>query len=167
MIRLIAAAALAACLVGCSKPAGPQRGAVEGKVTLDGTEVSEGSIAFYPVGNTKGPSAGGPVRGGRYSIRAEQGPVVGRNRVEIHASRKTGRKVQAPMSDPGVMTDEIAEAVPARYNTQSTQEIDVQPGSNVQDFAMASKASAASSRGGEHPDIVLARWPRRLIDIGQ
>jgi len=60
-------------------------------VTLDGQPVETGSIAFRPKGQTKGPSAGGTIQDGAYSIDRAQGPVVGTMRVEINATRKTGR----------------------------------------------------------------------------
>jgi hypothetical protein len=124
---------------GCGKSDGLDRAAVAGKVTLDGVPVTGGNITFFPQGGTKGPSAGGTIEDGRYSITAARGPVVGSNRVEIRATKKTGRKVQAPMSDRGVLTDEFVEAVPARYNSQSTLECRVEPGDNNLDFTLTSR----------------------------
>lgn len=126
---------LAFCLLGgCGGPAGPKRGAVEGKVTLDGVAIEQGSITFKPTGGTQGPTAGGPISQGRYQLSVADGPVVGRNRVEITAPAKSGRKVPAPMGNPGETTDEIIEKVPARYNSQSTLECEVKPGNNTLDF---------------------------------
>ncbi len=127
------------CCCGCGKSDGVKRGAVSGIVTLDGVEIAEGSIAFYPSGNTKGPASGGLVKGGRYSIAIDKGPVIGSNRVEIHASKRTGRKVQAPMSDPGVMTDERIEAIPGRYNTKSSLVAEIESDENVFNCELISK----------------------------
>jgi hypothetical protein len=104
--------------------------------TLDGVNIAEGNIVFFPAGDNKGPAAGGTIKGGQYSITAAQGPVVGCNRVEIRASRKSGRKMQMPLADPGVMTDELVEAVPSRYNSQSTLECEMKPGNNSLDFTL-------------------------------
>ena len=71
------------------------------KLRLTALRLPRGTIAFYPRGNNRGPTSGGPIKEGQYSISVDNGPVVGSNRVEIHASKKTGRKVQAPMSEPG------------------------------------------------------------------
>jgi hypothetical protein len=123
---------------GCGDDTGPQRAEVEGQVTLDGAPIEKGSIAFYPVEGTTGPSAGGTVENGRYGIPAGEGPVVGTNRVQINAPRKTGRQVADAMGDPGAMTDEIVEAVPPRYNTQSELKREVKPDKNVFDFELTS-----------------------------
>ena len=138
-MQRIVLAALLLCSFGCGRSNGLDRAAVAGKVTLDDTPLAAGSITFCPTGDTKGPAAGGTIEDGQYSIAVAKGPVVGRNRVEIHATRKTGRKVQAPMSDRGVLTDEIVEAVPARYNSQSTLEMNVKAGDNALDFTLTTR----------------------------
>ena len=127
------------CCWGCGNRDGLQRAAVGGKVTLDGVAITEGTIAFYPSGNTKGPAAGGPIKDGQYSISVDKGPVIGSNRVEIHASKKTGRKVQAPMSDPGTMSDETVEAIPDRYNVKSTLVAEIKSGKNIFDCELTSR----------------------------
>jgi hypothetical protein len=127
---------LAFCLFGgCGGSSGPSRGAVEGKVMLDGVEIEQGSITFKPTGGTQGPTAGGPITKGRYRLSAADGPVVGRHRVEILAPAKSGRKVPAPFGNPGEMTDEVIEKIPARYNVQSILECEVKAGNNTLDFA--------------------------------
>ena len=124
---------------GCGKTGGLDRGAVEGRVTLDGQEIVEGSIIFTPTGDTKGMVAGGIIQNGHYQIAASRGPVVGKNRVAIHASRKTGHKVQSAMAEPGTMTDEIVEAVPLRYNANSTLDRDIAAGKNTLDFELTTQ----------------------------
>lgn len=126
------------CCLGCGKSDG-NRAAVSGKVTLDGAPVATGSITFFPMGDTKGCTAGGDVRDGQYSISVAKGPVIGHNRVEIRATEKTGRKVQAPMSAKGVLTDEIVQIMPDRYNSGSTLEYDVKAGDNALDFTLTRK----------------------------
>jgi hypothetical protein len=134
MQRALAVSLVFCFLGGCGASGGPSRGAVEGRVTLDGVEIEQGSITFKPTAGTQGPTAGGPITKGRYRLSAAEGPVVGRNRVEILAPVNSGRKVPAPFGNPGEMSDEIVEKVPARYNTQSTLEREVKPGSNTLDF---------------------------------
>ena len=116
---------------------GVSRGAVKGKVTLDGEPLQEGRIMFEPTGGNQGPVAGGSIEGGAYEIGVEKGVVVGKNLVRINANRKTGKKVKSIMSDE--MVDETEEAVPEKYNTNSTLEKDVQAGDNVLDFELTSK----------------------------
>lgn len=139
MLRAVTASLVLLMLTGCGGPGGPPRGAVEGEVTLDGTAIEQGSINFLPTGGTQGPATGASITNGRYSLSASEGPVVGRNRVEICAPHKTGRKVLAPLGNPGEMTDEVVELFPAKYNTQSTLQRDVKPGDNTLDFKLTTK----------------------------
>jgi len=103
-------------------------------VTLDGVAIEQGSITFRPTGGTQGPASGVAIANGQYRLSAADGPVVGHNRIEIYAPRKTGRKVPAPMGNPGEMSEEVVEMIPSRYNTQSTLNRDVAPGKNTLDF---------------------------------
>lgn len=132
-------AGLLLCCWGCGKGDGLDRAAVAGKVTLDGAPIAMGSITFYPTGESKGPATGGNIEEGQYSIAVAKGPIVGRNRVEIRATRKTGNKVQAPMAERGVLTDEIVEAVPDRYNSNSALKCEVKPGNNKLDFKLSTR----------------------------
>jgi hypothetical protein len=77
------------------------RGAVGGMVKLDGKPVEKGSILFTPIQGAHGTVAGGEIENGRYQLSATNGPVLGWNRVEIRAMRKTGKMVQKPFSPPG------------------------------------------------------------------
>jgi len=127
------------CLSGCGS-SGPPRGSVQGKVTLDGQPVEQGTITFLPTGGTTGPSAGGVITGGQYSIEEDKGPVAGKSRVEIRWERKTGKKVPAGSpSPPGTMIDQVAEAIPAKYNSKSTLEKEIKEGDNTLDFELTSK----------------------------
>lgn len=139
MQRALAVSLVLWLLGGCGGPGGPPRGAVEGKVTLDGGVIQSGSITFVPTGGTQGPASGAAITEGHYRLAAADGAVVGSNRVEIYAPHKTGKKVRAPMGNPGEMTDEIVEMIPPRYNTRSTLERDVKPGKNTLDFELTTK----------------------------
>jgi len=138
MLRLLTTSVLIGMCIGCGTGGAASRAPVEGKVTLDGTPVQDGSITFVPTGGTKGPSAGGPIQGGRYSLPAADGPVVGRHRVEIRAPQPTGKKLPDPYQ-PGKTVDQVLDAVPERYNTASTLERDVNSGRNVIDFELTTR----------------------------
>jgi hypothetical protein len=71
-------------------------------------------------------------------IPASEGPVVGRQRVEIRAPRKTGKMIPAPM-EPGKTVEEIAESIPKQYNSESTLEEEVKAGKNVLNFELTSQ----------------------------
>lgn len=128
-------------LVGGCAESGPPRGSVQGRVTLDGQPVDGATIVFLPTKDTRGPAIGGAVKGGSYAIPAVQGPVVGWNRVEISGlRRKTGKMFQPPLVPPGVQAEETVEAIPARYNKESTLTVEVKAGKNQLDFPLKSGA---------------------------
>ncbi len=140
---LVLAAVLAslcvAMLFGCGKSSSHERAAVCGKVLLDGKDVSEGVIAFYPTGTSKGPAAGASIKDGRYKIAEQNGPVIGTNRVEIRIPKRTGRKTRVPLPGSEEMIDQILEAAPDCYNTRSTLTANVEIKGNVFDFSLHSK----------------------------
>ncbi|MBN2294267.1 MAG: hypothetical protein JXM70_17700 [Pirellulales bacterium] len=123
---------------GCGKH-GDNRGAVSGQITLDGQPLQQGSILFVPVKGTKGVVTGGEIKDGQYHLSGNDGPAVGQNRVEIRAVRKTGRMVPKPMAPAGEMVEETGEAIPARFNSQSTIEAEIKPGDNTANFELTSK----------------------------
>ena len=102
-------------VVGCNGNDGRQ--ALEGTVTLDGEPLAEGNVSFRPMPGTKSPTAGGRIVDGKFSILPEKGLSAGTFRVEITASRKTGRKVMDPVLRTEV--DETEQFIPERYNRQS------------------------------------------------
>jgi hypothetical protein len=120
-------------MLGCG-PAGPTRAEVSGTVSLNGTPVSEGSINFFPTDGNKGPEAGGAIRDGKYHIPRAQGPVIGKNRVELRSFQKSGRMIQDPTAKPGTMMEEITNVFPAEYNSNSTIVREIKPGQNTIEF---------------------------------
>lgn len=127
---------LAIVQVGCSqKPTGPDRGVVHGKITLDGNPLTAGMINFAPMGVAAGPACGLPLKNGQYASDAK-GPIVGKNRVEVRARRQTSAQ---PQNTDGDWKSSYIEAIPDRYNAQSTLEVDVRPGENTFDFELKSR----------------------------
>ena len=106
-------------LLGCG---GTQRQSIEGTVTFNGEKVAQGSIKFIPTTGTKGPSGGALIEDGKFSIPAEKGVYTGNFRVEILATKETGRQSQDVM---GEVTKERVQYIPPKYNRNSelTQEI--------------------------------------------
>ena len=113
---------------GCSSEK-VKRGAVEGSVKANGEPVEMGTILF--VSATDGVSAGGEIKAGRYSLSKTDGAAIGKQRVEIRGSRKTGKKL---VDKSGKENDEIKEFVPAQYNMSSTLTAEIEGGKNVKDF---------------------------------
>ena len=113
---LLAALVWLPALAGCGG-SGIDRVEVSGTVTFDGKPLEQGSIEFQPI--AAGPSAGGKIAGGEFTIAEDQGPSPGSYRVEIRSYQPTGRKVPDP-DFPGKMEEEKRNVVPKRYNDATT-----------------------------------------------
>jgi hypothetical protein len=100
-------------VAGCNSG---QRQSVHGTVTLDGAPLETGMIQFLPQSGTKGPSAGGEIKDGKFAVDSKKGVFAGKYRVEITSVRKTGK--QMPVAGGG-MTDEMRNVIPAKYNQNS------------------------------------------------
>ncbi len=122
-------------LFGCGKD-GPRHYAVSGSVQLDGKPLEKGSIRLTPTKGTKGQTTGGVIKEGKYELRGDVGPLAGFYAVEIHSTRKTGKKVPAPYGRPDEqeMVDEYEEAV-----APSRLEVEIKPGDNIADFDVTSR----------------------------
>jgi hypothetical protein len=122
-------------LAGCGQTS--DRQSLDGVVTLDGVPLAKGNVALRPLPGTKGPTAGGAIMEGKFSVAPEKGAFVGAFRVEITAARKTGRKVP---SITGNMVDEVEQFIPVRYNRQSRLTAEVtENGPNRFEFALDSR----------------------------
>jgi hypothetical protein len=114
-------------LPGCGK-----RAAVEGTVTFAGRPVDGGRIFFLPEGEpVSRPAVHAPLEQGKYSLPAARGPELGRHRVEIVWHKKPGN--QAP-AQPGLVTDDMRQVIPAAYNSRTTLFVDMHRGTNTFDF---------------------------------
>lgn len=119
-------------IVGCG---GPERAAVDGKVTLDGAPVDGGTISFISTDGQSASGAWGDIKAGSYSFSAGQGPVVGTYRVEIRWMRETGKMV----SGFGTQAPELASVIPERYSRMSELKAEIKPGRNEANFQLESK----------------------------
>jgi hypothetical protein len=134
----VAAALCLAVLTGCGGAKVPPRVALEGTVTLDGKPLADGNIRLLPAADTDGGMIGAKIADGRFAFPAERGASPGKYRVEIGASRPTGRKVPDPRREEPV--DEFVQYLPDRYNSQSTLTAEVTAtGPNRFEFALSSR----------------------------
>ena len=133
MARICGVGVLIAACFGCENK-GPRRAAVSGHVTLDDQPVDEGVIQFLPVEGTVGPETGSVIANGQYDIPQQRGPVVGTCRIELRASKKTGRKIQDPTGRTGTLTDEYKEVFPPSSNTNSSLVREIEDKPNTLDF---------------------------------
>ncbi|MBY0396535.1 MAG: hypothetical protein K2X91_08715 [Thermoleophilia bacterium] len=93
---LAAALACAAILAaGCGKAPGV---AVSGTVQFEGKPVADGMIQFVPQAGTDGPTAGAPIKEGRYDIAAVGGPVPGKYRVEVSSFEEVRKATEKDMA---------------------------------------------------------------------
>ena len=119
--RVAAAAAAALLLAGCG---GEPKAQVSGTVTLDGVQVENGVIQFYPAGGA-GQTAGTGITNGKYSTEASPGEMT----VTINAAKVVGKQKLYDTPDSPV-EDKVAELIPEKYNALSTLKVTLQPGVN-------------------------------------
>lgn len=113
---------------------------VSGSITYQGKPVDFGDILFHPqMKNTGGLFAQGKVVGGKYSLDADHGPLVGKNVVRIHGYKMTGRKrldiAGKSLSDAPEMVDELMPYIPEKFNEASEITVEIESaGSDRLDF---------------------------------
>src|ERR1700685_749538 len=131
---------------GCSRAGGPPRAAVRGEVSLDEAPLKAGVIRFIPTGEGKGPVVLTTIKDGRYELARSEGPVLGKNSIEIVAT-PTDNPV-AGATDIRTAWAEYAKAsashapvaIPRKYNRNSVLSVDVTAkGRNTFDFKLASR----------------------------
>jgi hypothetical protein len=140
-------AVVSAVLSGC----GGNHHAVEGSVTLDNVPVNGGMIQFVAQGDgpaVKSMNTHAEIIDGKYSLPAGQGPSPGKYKVVITWNKKTGKKVDAG-GDPGNKIDETFEAIPRKYNRESSEIVEIKPSANRFDYAI--KSGKENKQGaGDH-----------------
>jgi hypothetical protein len=134
-------ALLEVCLMlvsGCGGAGdGIARQAISGRVALDGKPLDRGQITLIPI--QAGPTAGGDIADGVFTINRSEGPSAGKYRAMIVAIRPTGRRVRDADGPPGSTVEELANVIPERYNTKSELEIHVKSeGANTFTFDLVS-----------------------------
>ena len=118
---------------GCTQ-GDPNKASVSGMVTFNGEPIANGSITFIPTEGNGGPSAGGSILAGKYSIAQSKGPMIGMNRVEIVAVRETGKMVSY---GGGPEMPERISYIPAKYNEISELTEDLTQGHNEIHFELS------------------------------
>jgi hypothetical protein len=109
---------------------GPKRYPLKGAVPYGGEAVGRGTITFLLIGH-EGHKASVLIENGTYSVTEEMGPNAAKYRVEILWQKPTGRKKGAK-DEPA--EEETVQMIPAKYNQQSTLEIEVGDGKSEHDF---------------------------------
>ncbi|QDT78866.1 hypothetical protein CA11_22050 [Gimesia maris] len=133
--------ALSFSLAGCGGGVDdqPELGQVKGTVTMDGSPLAGVSVTFSP--DSGRPATGKTDVAGNYEliyIRNTPGCKLGHNTVMISNS---GEEDEMEMEgDDAVMPTTTEEnEIPAKYNSKTTLEADVQPGENTFNFDLKKK----------------------------
>jgi hypothetical protein len=104
---------------------------------VDGAPVAKGQIRLFAL-SADGTGTDAEIANGKYDIPAERGPTPASYRVEIVALKATGRRVPDP--DTNELVEEVVNLLPPRYNTASTLQITIEPGSaKPHDFELKTK----------------------------
>lgn len=111
---------------GCADDDGT--GEVVGTVTLDGKPLDTGAVQFAPT-DGKSPTAGAPIRAGRFTARVPTGEMT----VRVTAPKVVGKRklYDTPDSPEMPVTEEL---LPAKYNAKSELKTVVRPGRNAVTF---------------------------------
>lgn len=119
-------------LAGCSEQA-PAK--LSGEVTFDGKPLT-GVMRLFPSEGNVGKAAGTEVRDGRYTLGETAGLVAGAYRVEIQATKPTGKKVPRTEIRPGEseFLEEVVQFIPEKYNVKSTLRVELTTGDNEKTF---------------------------------
>jgi hypothetical protein len=128
----ITVAMACALSMGCG-PAEPERATISGQITYEGKPVPYGHIVFIPLDGWKGFYSQATILNGHYQLDAH-GPVVGRNRVEIHGHRQTGKTAPnisgVRLDEPGEMVAVTEPYLPLKYNVASELTVEINEGRN-------------------------------------
>jgi hypothetical protein len=114
-LRLLLLAGALCLLSGCGEGNPLARQRVFGEITLNGTPLAKGTIAFSPAGQGV-TSSGATIENGTFEIPAEKGLPPGEYFVRISAAADDGQVDELP-GDSEVVAEEL---IPAEYNSQST-----------------------------------------------
>jgi hypothetical protein len=119
--------ALLLTVVGCAEP---NTTLLTGTVTVDGAPIQKGAITFTPA-DGEGFTAGSPIKNGEYSARV---PATTLN-VTVSMPRVVGMKkiYDTPNSPERPLYEE---GLPARYNSKSELQIEVEAGAVRKDFEL-------------------------------
>jgi hypothetical protein len=114
--------------------------AVSGNVTLDGAPLDSGSIRLTSIGGEKLVSSGAMIQNGAYQIPQEKGLVAGTYHVELSSPDKQAPAAMDDGTPDGRGIPIAPNRIPAAYNVDSKQTIEVTPdGDNQFDFNVISK----------------------------
>jgi hypothetical protein len=124
VLLLLSIGAMLAC-TGCGSRS--DRLGISGQVHLNGAPLDTGSIRFTSLGEKKF-ATGSVIRGGKYSVPPEKGLPPGAYHVEISSVDESAPPIALRDQAGNVLTHTQPDRIPAEYNINSQQRIEVTPG---------------------------------------
>ncbi len=157
MMRLFSVAMVLGSLVclGCGSGS-PNLGEVTGTVTLDEKPLANVLVTFTPEGGGRA-STGTTDEAGKYTLGfgAEPGALIGTHKVSVMSLGTAKEDIDTEMASDSTSYEDmamgkgggaamydnadVAEKIPARYNTATELKFEVKSGSNTYDIPMTSK----------------------------
>jgi hypothetical protein len=139
-IALLLIALAVATAVGCGE-SGLARAPVRGQILLAGQPLKQGRILFTPQAPNTGPVASAVVVNGAYQLSAQDGPVLGNNRVQVEATPDLGFALddEAAFAKRGPQPLP-PDPIPPEFGSQSTLTKDIQAGDNQFDVQIPAAA---------------------------
>jgi hypothetical protein len=116
---------LSLCCAGCSRGEKFVLVPVEGVVTLDGEPLADARVVFFPSPQGR-PSSGRTDADGRFQLsylEGQMGALAGKHKVSI----STLIEADLDSDDPEVQQGR-EEFIPPEYNSQTTLEVELEPG---------------------------------------
>jgi hypothetical protein len=136
----VALASVALVWAGCST-GGPEIAYVTGKVTMDGKPLANATVVFIPENGR--PAGANTNADGHYVLNfseGRRGTIPGLSSVRISTLRDAGQ------DDNGQSIPGSPETIPARYNTDSTLEFNVEAKKkNIADFDLQSEVAVTTA----------------------
>lgn len=129
---------VALAMAGCGGAPTGGRLPISGEVLLDGQPLDEGAIHFEPSVEEKVKmDAGAVIKNGKYQLTTEHGLPPGKYIVSITSSAKDTRTADEIMKG-GPDAEPPKQRIDAKYNSQTTLNVEVKPGANKFDFKVES-----------------------------
>ncbi len=98
-------------------------------MNFKGQPITKGAIRFVTHDKTPGTGAIGPITDGHYDVKTN-GLLSGKYLVMISGFKETGKTLNID----GNEIKEEQQYVPAKFNTNTTEVVELSPGENVRDF---------------------------------
>lgn len=92
-------------------------------------------VRFESVGEGGGASADAFIKEGKYQVKL----LPGKYKVAIRWNKKTGKKTVSKIAGPGAESEEIKEAIPKEFNSESKLSAEVNSEKLRHDFTLKSQ----------------------------